>query len=213
MAPLLNTNDAIRNLKDSQSSILHIAIAGAGIAGLTAAIALSKHPHIDVQLYEKATELREIGASIALGPNGLRTLEKLGIDNALDDDVAFRGPSGFPMIYRWVDVSSDLSRAGLLWLTMADGIPLTGRHWETNEIVSVDRFKDVTNRRHETARFARAHLQQSLLKHVPSERIHLKKKVVAVNESEAASGVVLKFEDGTEATADLLIGADGINSV
>lgn len=79
---------------------LHVAIAGAGIAGLAAAVALSRHPRTDIQLYDKATALREIGASIALGPNGLRTLEKLGVGNALDDDVAFRGPSGLPMIYR-----------------------------------------------------------------------------------------------------------------
>ena len=79
---------------------MHIAITGAGIAGLTAAIALLRHARIDVQVYDKATELREIGASIALGPNGLRTLEKLGVGNALEDEVAFRGPSSLPMIYR-----------------------------------------------------------------------------------------------------------------
>lgn len=162
---------------------LHVAIAGAGIAGLAAAVALSRHPRIDIQLYDKATALREIGASIALGPNGLRTLEKLGVGNALDDDVAFRGPSGLPMIYR---------------------------HWKTNEIISFDEFKNVPDRRHQTARFARAHLHQSLLQHVSPERIHLGKKIVAVEERGA--GVILKFADGTEAVADLLVGADGINS-
>jgi salicylate hydroxylase len=79
---------------------LRIAIVGAGIAGLTAAIALKNHPAIDVQIYEQASKLREIGASIALGPNGLRTLERLGVHNALDDAIAFRNKSGFPMIYR-----------------------------------------------------------------------------------------------------------------
>ncbi|OMP86078.1 Salicylate hydroxylase [Diplodia seriata] len=91
---------------------LHVAIAGAGIAGLTAAIALKKRlggDRVDVQLYDKASALREIGASIALGPNGLRSLERLGVGNALDDDVAFRGPSGLPMIYRWVSSSSSSS--------------------------------------------------------------------------------------------------------
>ena len=81
---------------------LQVAINGCGIAGLTAAIALRKHPNISVVLYEKATELKEIGASIALGPNGLRTLQKLGLDNAISDEVAFRGPSNIPMIYRHV---------------------------------------------------------------------------------------------------------------
>lgn len=84
----------------SDTSKLQIAIIGAGIAGLGAAIALKDHPAIDVQVYEKAAELREIGASIALGPNGMRTLERLGVTEALDDEIAFRNKSKHPMIYR-----------------------------------------------------------------------------------------------------------------
>jgi salicylate hydroxylase len=81
---------------------LQVVIVGAGIAGLTAAIALRKHPLINVTLYDKATELKEIGASIALGPNGLRTLERLGLHDAISDEVSYRGPSNIPMIYRHV---------------------------------------------------------------------------------------------------------------
>ena len=79
---------------------LEVAIIGAGIAGLAAAIGLKSHPGVNVEIYERSSELREIGASIALGPNGMRTLERLGVNNALDDAVAFRNKSGFPMIYR-----------------------------------------------------------------------------------------------------------------
>lgn len=82
------------------SEQLQVVIVGAGIAGLTSAIALKAHPGIKVQIFDKARELREVGASIALGPNGLRTLEKVGIHNALDDEIAFRNKSGYPMIYR-----------------------------------------------------------------------------------------------------------------
>lgn len=88
----------------SDSAKLHVAIVGSGIAGLTAAIALRRHPNITVTLFDKATELKEIGASIALGPNGLRTLERLGLDNVISDGVAFRGPSNTPMIYRHVSI-------------------------------------------------------------------------------------------------------------
>jgi salicylate hydroxylase len=70
-----------------ESSPLQVAIVGTGIAGLTAAIALRKHPHIHVELYEKATELKEIGASITLGPNGLRTLQRLGLEDCISDIV------------------------------------------------------------------------------------------------------------------------------
>jgi salicylate hydroxylase len=82
-------------------SKLRVAIIGAGVAGLATAVGLQEHPDMDVQIYEKAKQLEEIGASIALGPNGMRTLERLGVDNALDDSVAFRNPSGYPMIYRY----------------------------------------------------------------------------------------------------------------
>ncbi len=84
----------------SDAPHLEIAIIGAGIAGLAAAIGLKSHPGVNVEIYERSSELREIGASIALGPNGMRTLERLGVNNALDDDVAFRNKSGWPMIYR-----------------------------------------------------------------------------------------------------------------
>ena len=79
-----------------------VAIIGAGITGLSAAVGLKGHPNIEYQIYEQATRLEEIGASIALGPNGLRTLERLGVVNALDDSIAFRNKSGFPMIFRRV---------------------------------------------------------------------------------------------------------------
>lgn len=31
----------------------------------------------------------------------MRSLEKLGVDNALADEVGFRGPSGIPQIFRY----------------------------------------------------------------------------------------------------------------
>ncbi|KAK1240396.1 hypothetical protein MKX07_004424 [Trichoderma sp. CBMAI-0711] len=95
---------------------LRVLIAGAGVAGLATAISLTRIsgiPDLDIQLFEQSPELREIGASIALSPNGLRTLERLGVDSALSDEVGFRGPSGIPHIYR---------------------------HWKTNQVVSVDTF-------------------------------------------------------------------------
>ena len=51
---------------------LRVLIAGAGIGGVATAVALtrlSNIPNLDIQLYEQAPELREIGASIALSPN------------------------------------------------------------------------------------------------------------------------------------------------
>ena len=166
---------------------IKVVIAGAGIAGLASAIALRQLDRsglkFNIHLYEKAKELREIGASIALSPNGLRTLERLGVSKALDDDVAFRGPSALPMIYR---------------------------HWKTNEIVSADQFANVPDPRHQTARFHRAHLHEALLEHLPRENIHLDK--AAESAQADSSGVELFFKDGTSVRGDILIGADGLRS-
>jgi 2-polyprenyl-6-methoxyphenol hydroxylase-like FAD-dependent oxidoreductase len=106
----------------ADTSNIRIAIIGAGIAGLTAAIALQSQPHIDIQIYERASELREVGATIALGPNGLRILEKLGVDDALDDSVSFRNVSGQSMIYRlaiqWISRNAETRHT----LTNSSGI-------------------------------------------------------------------------------------------
>ena len=42
-----------------------IAVVGAGIGGLTLALALRQHG-IEVELYEQTPELREVGAAVAL---------------------------------------------------------------------------------------------------------------------------------------------------
>lgn len=168
-----------------ETGLLRVAIIGTGIAGLTCAIALLRHPNISVTLFEKATELKEIGASITLGPNGLRTLQRLGLEDCISSQVGYRGPNPISRFYR---------------------------HWKTNEIIGEDFYEDVREELHYTARFHRGHLQKALLAHVPGECIRLRKRLVraVVEERE---GVRMEFGDGSFATADVLIGADGIRSV
>jgi salicylate hydroxylase len=55
-----------------------IIIAGAGIAGLTLALALSDKG-FSVQIFEKSTTLAEIGAGLQLSPNATRLLDRLGV--------------------------------------------------------------------------------------------------------------------------------------
>jgi salicylate hydroxylase len=61
---------------------LKIAIIGGGIGGSAAALLLLK-AGFDVQVYEQAPELREIGAGIVLTPNAVRILYHLGFTAAL----------------------------------------------------------------------------------------------------------------------------------
>jgi salicylate hydroxylase len=60
----------------------HILIAGGGIAGLTAALALLQRDY-DVDVYEQAPELREIGAGVQIAPNGSRVLLDLELGERL----------------------------------------------------------------------------------------------------------------------------------
>uniref|UniRef100_A0A093VEG5 Salicylate hydroxylase n=1 Tax=Talaromyces marneffei PM1 TaxID=1077442 RepID=A0A093VEG5_TALMA len=115
---------------------LQLAIVGAGVGGLTLAIALKQNPNLSVQLYERASELKEIGALVGVGPNALRTLEKLGVEEALTDEVGWRNPNGIPMIFR---------------------------HWKTGELLSKDEYHNATNRRHHYARMHHAKLQKAML--------------------------------------------------
>lgn len=62
---------------------LRIAIVGAGPGGLATAIALSKIPQVEVNVYEQAKVLREVGAGISIGQNTWNVLELLGVAETL----------------------------------------------------------------------------------------------------------------------------------
>ena len=59
-----------------------IAIIGAGIGGLTTALAFAQ-TGADVTVYEQADALTEVGAGLQITPNGARVLNALGLDTAL----------------------------------------------------------------------------------------------------------------------------------
>ncbi|KAF2448372.1 FAD/NAD(P)-binding domain-containing protein [Karstenula rhodostoma CBS 690.94] len=61
------------------ANAMNVGIVGAGIAGLSAGIALRRAGH-HVEIYEKSTFKREIGAAILLTPNANRILRLWGFD-------------------------------------------------------------------------------------------------------------------------------------
>lgn len=86
----------------------HVAIAGAGIGGLTAALSLHAKG-IDATVLERTPELRALGVGINLLPHAVRELHRLGVGDALaelavaphsihyystDGDLLFQEPRG-----------------------------------------------------------------------------------------------------------------------
>lgn len=55
-----------------------VIIAGAGIGGLTAALALARQGH-EVRVFERTSSLREVGAGLQLSPNATSCLSTLGV--------------------------------------------------------------------------------------------------------------------------------------
>ncbi len=62
---------------------MRVAIIGAGLGGLTAAVALLRRG-IQVQVFEQARQLGEIGAGVQISPNGVRVLAALGLLPAIE---------------------------------------------------------------------------------------------------------------------------------
>ncbi|HEX5805588.1 MAG TPA: FAD-dependent monooxygenase [Macromonas sp.] len=67
-----------------------VVVAGAGIAGLGAALACARAvPGLQVQLLEQADAFGEVGAGLQLGPNAVRVLDDWGLTPALQAVAAF----------------------------------------------------------------------------------------------------------------------------
>jgi 2-polyprenyl-6-methoxyphenol hydroxylase-like FAD-dependent oxidoreductase len=76
--------------------MVRIAIVGGGIGGLTVALALREFG-FEAEVYEQAPELLDVGAAIAVWPNALRVLERLGLTDAI------RAHAGEINEIRWLD--------------------------------------------------------------------------------------------------------------
>lgn len=157
-----------------------IGISGAGIGGLTAAIALQNMGKT-VVLYEQAREFARVGADINLTPNAVRALDGLGIGEALRKTAArptFR-----------------ISRDGV-----------TGE--ETSRIEMANAAQQKYGAPQLTMH--RADLMTTLENAVKPGSVQFKKRVKTVEQHD--DKVQIGFEDGSQDTVDVLIGADGIHS-
>jgi salicylate hydroxylase len=75
-------------MSDRSNTQLPVLIAGGGIGGLSAALALSKIGR-RVHLLEQAAQFKEIGAGIQLGPNAFHVFHRLDLTEAIIRAAAF----------------------------------------------------------------------------------------------------------------------------
>ena len=69
-------------------------IIGGGIGGLSVAIALEQIG-MQVAIYERASELKPVGAGISLWANAVKALDQLGVGEKLRELGTFEGNGGF----------------------------------------------------------------------------------------------------------------------
>jgi salicylate hydroxylase len=162
---------------------LKIAIVGAGLGGLTTAAALNMLGY-DVDVYEQAAELGEIGAGLSLPPNSTRVLEYLGLKDALAE---------FGNIPDRTIV----------------------KHFKSGEVLLTrprERYLEKYGCNYYFTHRADVHdLLAKLVQENNPTGIHTGRAVCDVVDH--GSRVEITFSNGDTATADLVIGCDGIHSV
>lgn len=162
---------------------MRILIAGAGIAGLAAALALARKGHA-VRIIEKAPALEEVGAGLQLGPNAMRVLDALGVGEA----VAAAGQSPAAITLR-----DGRSAREILKVPLGDA---ARRRWGA-AYVTLHRADLV------------AILAEALERAQPGA-LQLGTELAGIDNR--ADGVAITTASGETLAADLLIGADGIRS-
>lgn len=160
-----------------------ILIAGAGIGGLTTAACLLQDGY-NVELYEQAPELGEIGAGIQCSAPAVKVFKHIGIADKIDE-VGVK-PKAFE--FKLYDTGELLHK-----------VPLAEQHLQMHgaayyHIHRSDLHKILADR---------------VLELNPS-CVFLNSTAVGFEENDKS--VILKLSDGRKVEGDILIGADGIKS-
>ncbi len=159
-----------------------VLIAGAGLGGLTAALALAARG-FDVAVFEQASQLRELGAGVQLGPNGTRVLIGLGLGPALERVVC---PAAGKEIRLWS----------------------TGQSWRLFDLgeTAVERYGAPYWMVH------RGDLYTVLLDAVRDAGLAPRLGAACIGFTQDEAEVTLHLASGETVRGDALIGADGVHS-
>jgi len=162
---------------------LRIAIVGAGIAGLTAARALQTFGFRPT-VYEQAPELGDVGAGLTVSPNATHVLNALGLDGILER-IGMRPDRGGVKHWQTGDLMVEISRGNEMLEKYGAAYYQVHRADLHRELADLVEFFDPQAIR-------RAHAVKGL--------------------TQSATEVSLHFENGATATADVVLGADGVRS-
>jgi salicylate hydroxylase len=163
-----------------EPSSLKVAIIGAGLGGLSTAIALLQQG-FEVQVYERAQSLRPVGAGLTLFPNGLNSLAAIS-PQAVE---ALKQAGSHTQKINLKKSTGELLLAQPTRLVEQFGQPMLNIRW--------------------------SRLQEILAQALATEVLHLNHSFTGFEQSDAA--IVVHFANQKSIQADLLIGADGINSI
>ncbi|KAK4502566.1 hypothetical protein PRZ48_005992 [Zasmidium cellare] len=167
-----------------------VAVIGGGIGGLTLALGLLELPNISVHIYEKAKAFGEVGLGVNIAPNSQQALAKISPKT----EEAFAAEATHN-----------------LW-------PSHANSFTTNVcgMQGVDDGKVITRQVNATGARSvhRAKFLGQLVKRFPSERAHFNKCLMTIDQPDVRSTdkLTLHFKDGSTASADAVVGADGIHS-
>ena len=162
----------------------HVLIAGAGIGGLTAALSLLERG-FRVSVFERVSELKEIGAGFHCTPNGSRVLYGLGLGPAIDK-----------VAVRLADRDIKLWNTGRTWQLAGHGSDSEKRYGAPYLC------------------FHRGDLHSILVEAVrrrQPDAIRVGTRVTGC--AQDSGGVKLQIENSPEIEADALVGADGVHSI
>jgi len=160
-----------------------ILIAGGGIAGLVAALALQRQGRRVIVL-EQARAIGDVGAGISMGARTSRALYGLGLEDAIKA-VADTPQGSAAFDYRTGEVL---------------GGAYTRRNWSAADMVDV-------NMLHRADLFA---VLKAAIDANDPEAVKLASRVVRYEQD--GQGVTVHLEDGGEVSGTALIGADGLRS-
>lgn len=159
-----------------------VIVAGAGIGGLAAALALARSGR-KVTVVERAAEITEVGAGVQLGPNAFTALRKLGLAEAMEA-VCF---SPRAVVMRDSDSNAQLARQEL-------GGTFVQRFGEPYRVGF------------------RADVQRVILDAVVGmpDLIDLRLGRGVIGVAQDADGVQVRLDDGDVLPGAALVGADGL---